>query len=239
MEKAVKFSRKYSRSGNILIEEFIEGDEVSIESLTFRGKTHVVQVTDKQTSNPPYCVELCHAQPSKFEGEMMDEIVRVVKLVMDSLRLDNCASHIELKIEKEEVKVIEVGPRLAGGYITSKLTPISTGVDIERGYLEIATGRRPEITHGFKKGCAIKFLTFGSGKKVKKIGNWREVSGLPGIIDAEVSLIEEKVLEVMKNGFDRYGYVIAEGKDRVEALENATRGVEFIKENVELSDWKK
>ena len=58
VEIAVKEALQYTKKGNVLIEEYIEGKEYSIESLHYAGKTHVIQYTEKITTPLPYNVEL-------------------------------------------------------------------------------------------------------------------------------------------------------------------------------------
>lgn len=55
-----------SRDHSVLIEQFIEGPEFSIEMIVWRGDIHVLTVTDKKTTGAPHFVELGHNQPSCF-----------------------------------------------------------------------------------------------------------------------------------------------------------------------------
>lgn len=60
IETAYEYSRRFSRSGDVLVEEYMRGPEVSVEVLIWDGEVHVITVTDKMTSGAPYFVEMGH-----------------------------------------------------------------------------------------------------------------------------------------------------------------------------------
>ena len=62
----VEETRKFTRSGDVIIEEFLEGSEYSIETITSKGKTTVVQYTEKFITPFPYTVEMSHLQPAEL-----------------------------------------------------------------------------------------------------------------------------------------------------------------------------
>ena len=66
LNEVYKYSRQYSHSGEIIVEEFMEGPEVSVETLAVDGLIHVIQITDKLTTGAPYFVEMGHSQPSQL-----------------------------------------------------------------------------------------------------------------------------------------------------------------------------
>ena len=61
MVDSYNYSRKYSRGGNVIIEEFLEGKEVSVEVMVIEGNVHILQITYKLTTGSfPYFVEMGH-----------------------------------------------------------------------------------------------------------------------------------------------------------------------------------
>ncbi len=69
MVDSYNYSRKYSRGGNVIIEEFLEGKEVSVEVMVIEGNVHILQITDKLTTIAPYFVEMGHSQPSNLRRD--------------------------------------------------------------------------------------------------------------------------------------------------------------------------
>ena len=80
--------------------------------------------------------------------------------VVDTLELDNCALHPEFKINERGIFLLEIGPRLGGDYITSHLVPLSTGIDIEKLLIQIATRTTVEIGEKENKASIIKYFEF-------------------------------------------------------------------------------
>ena len=66
LHTAYDYTIHYSRGGEIVVEEFMEGPEVSVETLAVDGDVHVIQITDKLTTGAPYFVEMGHSQPSQL-----------------------------------------------------------------------------------------------------------------------------------------------------------------------------
>ncbi len=148
LKSAIEEALSYSRLETVLVEEFIEGQEYSIESLHFEGKTEVIQFTEKKTTEFPYNVELGHKQPAILSEWQKEEIRKIISKISQCLNFENCPSHTELKINERGIFVIETSPRLGGDYITSHLVPLSTGINIEDQLLRISLGEAPDIVKG-------------------------------------------------------------------------------------------
>ena len=131
LEVAFNEAMQYTKLDSVLVEEFIEGQEYSIESLHFDGKSEVIQFTEKKTTPFPYNVELGHLQPANISDEHRQQIRKIIADIAIALDFENCPSHTELKINERGIFIIETSPRLGGDYITSKLTPLSTGINLE------------------------------------------------------------------------------------------------------------
>ena len=110
-----------SRDNSVLIEQFIEGPEFSVEIIVWEGKVNVLTVTDKKTTEAPHFVELGHNQPSCFPEETValikDAAVRGVK----ALGVDKCACHAEVKVQDGKAYLMEIGARLGGDFISTDI----------------------------------------------------------------------------------------------------------------------
>jgi len=149
IESYSNITKSFSSTGDVLIEEFMEGHEVSVESVTQNRITTVIQITDKVITPYPTAVEMAHIQPSCLDEKTQTQIKELVKRAVASLGLDNCASHAEVKITKQGPKMVELGARLGGDYITSHLVPLSSGVNIEADTIQITMGKKPGLLNKF------------------------------------------------------------------------------------------
>ena len=216
-----EYSKSNSRNGVVMVEEFMEGEEVSVESMTVNGETTVVTITDKLTTPPPYFVELGHAEPSRHPAKLQEQIREITKQAVAAIRLQNGPSHTEVKLTKNGPKIVELAARLGGDFITSRLVPMSTGVDMVGNSVILATGGQVELAKKWDKGAAIRFISGESGT-IKQITVPKEVYGFPGIEEIVLYNKAGDTSNGTKSSNDRLGHVIATGKDAKEAFERAT-----------------
>ena len=222
-----EYSKSNSRNGVVMVEEFMEGEEVSVEAMTVNGETTVVTITDKLTTPPPYFVELGHTEPSRHPAKLQEQIREITKQAVAAIRLQNGPSHTEVKLTKDGPKIVELAARLGGDFITSRLVPMSTGVDMVGNSVILATGGQVELAKKWDKGAAIRFISGESGT-IKQITVPKEVYGLPGIEEIVLYKKAGDTSNGTKSSNDRLGHVIATGKDAKEAFERATDVMEKI-----------
>lgn len=149
------------KGGGVLAEEFVGGKEYSVEALSFHGAHRIVQITEKISSGPPNCVELGHSQPAALSSALRG---RVIAAVRELLTLTGCrhgASHTELKIDGDEIYLIELNARPGGDHIAHPLTYLSTGCDYLGELVRISMGLPPSDDADCpQKQCAgVRFVT--------------------------------------------------------------------------------
>jgi carbamoyl-phosphate synthase large subunit len=207
-----------SKLDTVLVEEFIEGPEYSIEGLHYNGKSEVIQFTEKKTTEFPYNVELGHKQPANLTEEQKNSIREIVSKIGEALNFVNCPSHTELKINERGIFVIETSPRLGGDYITSTLVPLSTGINMEDQLLHIALGEKVDTQTGrVDKASGVHFFCLPEGK-VKKIDAkaLEDIKHWPGIYSLNFKLKEGDEVHQITSSLNRYGEFIVEAMNRVE-----------------------
>jgi len=158
---AVAFAREPSFEKKVLIEEFAEGREYSIEYISYEGCHHFLACTEKFTTGAPMFVETGHLQPAKhMDEESLSEIQTLIPRVLDSLGVRFGASHTELKIDSSgNIKLIECGARMGGDCIGSDLVYLSRGIDFVQAVIDVSCGKAPELeATREEKISAIRFI---------------------------------------------------------------------------------
>ena len=210
LEAAVRFAQEVSMSGEALVEEFIEGREISVETISCRGTHHTLQITDKVTSEAPHFVELAHHQPSDLPDDMQARIYTITRHALDALGLTNGASHAEYKITKEgRVVVMEIGGRMGGDFIGSDLVRLSTGYDFLQGVIEVALG---ETIYPNPKRLACSGVYFLSAETPEVLPYITHADDYKEIVAAEQTSDELKPLTCSA---DRSGYFIYRADQRM------------------------
>lgn len=231
LQKTIEETLQFCKDNRFLIEEFIEGDEISTEVLVQNGKVHLLQITDKILTPPPYNVELGHIQPSKFEY-LKSQIEELIQVIVDKSGLNNCALHPEIKISGDKITIIEIGPRLGGDFITSHLVTLSTGINIEDQLINIAVGK--PIYYKFeKKASLIYFLNFPVGKKVIRTISEDEMKGkFPVIVKFSLNLNVGEEIRQITNSLNRYGQFILVGENVQSLLTQKEEIVKFLEKTI-------
>lgn len=132
---------------NALIEEFVDGQEYSIECISYEGKHHFLAMTLKYTTGSPHYIETGHLEPAPVPKNVQAQAQKIVFHALDSLKVKYGASHSELKIDPDgNIKIIEIGARMGGDFIGSTLVQHSTGIDFVKAVIQIALGEKPDLT---------------------------------------------------------------------------------------------
>lgn len=228
---AYKYSKNYSRNGDIVVEEYMSGKEVSVETLSINGITHVIQITDKITTGAPYFVEMGHTQPTSFDEIMVKRIKKIAVDAVNAIGIKDGPAHTEIMVTENGPKIVELGARLGGDCITSHLVPLSTGVNMVRCCINIALGEEADISPKFQKGSAIRYFPQQEGIIVK-INGEKEALSVSGIKQISFTKGIGDTLSKIKNSGERLGFVIAQGEDKDSAVKSCEKAIEKI--NVEL-----
>lgn len=200
---AVAEAQSASFKGEAMIEEYIEGREISVEFISYKGEHFPLQITDKVTTGDPHFVELEHHQPSTLSEQMYEKIYLITKKALDALNVTNGASHSEYKItENEQIYVIEIGARMGGDFIGSDLVQLSTGYDYLKGVIEVALGdfKQPVLTS--KAHSGVYFVSAETHKVIDFISNSNQKQE---VIRMEII---DSVLHPVICSADRSGYII-------------------------------
>ena len=232
IEKAFDYSKQSSRSGDLMVEEYMEGPEVSVETLSVDGVCHVIQITDKLTTEAPYFVEMGHSQPSRLSEETKNKIKEVAIAANHAIGIENGPSHTEIKVTNDGPKIVELGARLGGDNITTYLVPLSTGVNMVECCIKIALGEKPDLVEKYKKGSAIRYFELEYGK-IKKISGIQHAESVPGVQQVFVVHGVGEIMNGIKSSGNRAGFVIAQADTAEDAIKSCVEANKMIRIEVE------
>ena len=215
---AFSYSRSHSREGYVIIEEFLEGTEVSVEVIVLDGISHILAITDKLTTGAPYFVEMGHSQPSQLPEDIQNKIKDLTCRAIKAIGIQNGPAHVEMMITLQGPKMIELGARMGGDCITTHLVPLSTGVDMIKATIDIALGNKPNIEIEFNKGSAIRYFNTHEGeiKSIEGVAEALLIEGVQEIIFTKK--IGDKSTKI-KSSNDRIGFIITQNIDAQIAVE--------------------
>lgn len=174
LSEAIECAKEQGFEKKALVEEYVTGDEYSVEYISYHGKHTFLNLTKKYTTGAPHFIETGHIEPATVDEKMLNKIKKIVTHALDTLKIKNSASHTELKIsENGDIKLIEIGGRMGGDFIGSDMVYLSTGVDFVKAVIQLALGKEPEIQfNDVMRTAGVRFI-FGKRdievlEKIKK-----------------------------------------------------------------------
>jgi len=229
-------AREFQSQGGLLLEEWMEGDEVSVEGACWGREIRVVQVTDKLLFPGVFPVEAGHSQPSRLAEASVASIRATAEAAVRALELTDSAFHAELKMTRGGPKIVEIGARLGGDRIATHLTPLSTGVDLLKAAISIAVGQAPDLSPARACGAAVRYFHASRCGTIERVEGLDEVQTMPGLellysaSERDGPLRPGLVVGEIRSSLDRYGHAIFSGDDAAQAFaraEQAARTVRF------------
>ena len=234
LSKYLAESRSYASNGDVLIEEFLEGKEYSVETLTWHGVTTIIQYTEKIITPYPNTVEMGHIQPADLTENEKEGIKTVVISGINSLGIDNSAAHSEVMLTSAGPKIIEIGARLGGDFIGSYLTKASTGISMDKAAVQVALGIKPQLRFPIKKYSMVKYIELPFSKRVEKILELNNLYNVPGLVFLWVFVKEEDIIEKITHSGARPACFIVEEKSIESLTKLADRVSSLLIKNIIL-----
>ncbi|WP_296128074.1 ATP-grasp domain-containing protein [uncultured Anaerococcus sp.] len=232
LQEIYNYCKDNSYNGELMVEEYMEGPEVSVETISYNGECHILQITDKITTNAPYFVEMGHTEPSSLPKSTLEEIARVTKMANIAIGNNYGPSHTEIRITNEGPKIVELGARTAGENIATHLVPYSTGINMVECCINLALGNKIDIEKKFDKFSAIRYKKCDIGK-IKNISGIEQAEAIDGVKVVTIVHGVGEYSEPIKNSNHRVAFVISQADDRLSAVNACEKAIDLLKFEVE------
>ncbi|MGW3951156.1 ATP-grasp domain-containing protein [Streptomyces sp. NPDC004752] len=228
-------ARGQRREPAVLLEELMDGPEVSVETVSHAGAVHVVGVTDKSVGGAPAFIETGHMFPAALSAADTEAAEQTALAALKALGLtDGVVAHTEIKLSSAGPRVVEVNPRPAGNRITELVRHV-TGIDLAAAFVEVSLGREPDLRGGDTglHSAAIGFLIPETSGTLAALEG-AELGDAPGVLEVQLAEPGRQVKAAGSNN-EYLGHVMAgdtEGpgaRARVEALLDELRSALVIR----------
>ncbi|MFH0516149.1 ATP-grasp domain-containing protein [Streptomyces sp. M41] len=193
-----------------LVEEYIDGPEVSVEVLVYGGTPTVVALTRKELSPPPYFLEVGHQVPADLDGVLAECCARVATDALRAVGFDMGVAHVELRMAADGPRLIEINCRPAGDRITH-LVALSTGVDLCEELVRMHVGPWTPPPLAVRQAAAIAFLPAAPGD-VLRVRGADLARRVEGVTDVSVYVTEGDHSRPLPNNTARHAHAIAVGR---------------------------
>ena len=222
---AIAHAREQSRDGEVLIEELVPGDEVTVNAFLHDG-FHAVAVTDRERASA-FGVATAHLFPARAGTA---EAIVAARAACAALGIERGPVYVQVVLAPDGPRVMEVAARLGGGH-DAELCHAATGIDLATLAVHAALNERiapSELWRSRRQGAIVRFLIGPPGELVAVEGV-DEALAVPGVLDVQSYRHPGELLSALAVGADRVGFVLAEGVDRAAAEAAAERASELVR----------
>lgn len=205
--------RGLSVPDQILIETFVEGDEYSVE--LFDGE--VIGITRKYLGRPPYFVEVGHDFPASLSSTAANAMRSVSKRALAAVGLIWGPVHLELRLTASAPVIIEINPRLAGGFIP-ELVRLAQGIDLIDATIQRVVGQMPALQPRCQHHAAIRFLLSPHPGRFTGLSGTSRAAAMPGVVAVHAYKAPGQIVSCHGDFRDRVGHIIIQGDSVAQTL---------------------
>ena len=232
MDEAVRVALDASRSATLIVEEHVEGSEVTVNAFSAGGHFFPLTVTDRLTAPlPAFGVALTHVWPSALEPRQIGSAIEAAAAAAAAVGISEGPSYTQVLVGPEGARVGELAARLGGGH-DAELCRVALGVDLNGAALSAALGEEvpPSALAPVARvgGACVRFLVPPAGELREVIG-MEEAFAQEGIRGIRIYRRPGHRFGEFRRGADRAGAVLAVGASREEALERVARAEGMIR----------
>jgi biotin carboxylase len=234
ISEAYHSAKDASPSGELLIEQFMWGPELSIDAIIYNNEITFTGIADRIIEDLPYFIEKGHTMPSQMSADIIEEAKRVMTLGIRALGINHGFAKGDIKVTEDGVKIGELAARLSGGFMSAYTYPLSTGVDLMKAAIQISLGEEPDDLDVTLNKVSIERAIIAKPGIVNKITGIDEARQVPGINEIFISVNLGDTVKKPKSNVEKAGHVIATADTLAEAEAAVAKAKSLIE--IDISD---
>ena len=234
MAKAFLLARSHSPSERVMVEQYLEGPQVSTESIVLDGVCHTPGFSDRNYEflerYAPFFIENGGDLPSHLPSDIQQKVKDLVGRAASAMGVTNGTVKGDIVVHKGEPYVIELAARLSGGFFCTREIPLNTGVDFIGAAINVALGEpvtAEALTPRHQK-AVIQRYAFPAPGTVVSVDGAEDARKIPGIAEVVVTAKQGDVILPAGDKRPSAAMVLATGQTREMALKAANDALALI-----------
>jgi biotin carboxylase len=218
-----------ARSNLVLVEELVDGPELTVNAFSVDGRFQALTVTDRVVAEPPaFGVALAHVWPSALAPDTVARVAEVAEEAARAVGVTDGPTYTQVLVGPDGPHVGELAARLGGGH-DAELVEAATSVDLNGLAISAALGEDVGDVDPMElvRGACIRFLVPKPGV-LAAVEGLDEAEASDGVVWARSYREPGHVFGPLRRGGDRAGAVLTVGSSRKQAVARARRGARRI-----------
>jgi biotin carboxylase len=227
LDDAIAAARGFSATGDVIVEQFVEGRHLSVEAFLRAGRPEVFVVSERTTTGPPAMVTITHRTPAAIKAREHRAITRAVRKVAAALNLSDGPINVDVILAWDGTPyLIEMGSRL-GGNGMPQLVRLATGVDTVSAAVAHACGEPFDVTPRFRRAAMLHILHTGEAGTLERLEGVEHIEQSPEVVACELFVSAGSVVAPYVRAANKLGYVLL-AASRPEALDARLRNINEV-----------
>jgi isopentenyl diphosphate isomerase/L-lactate dehydrogenase-like FMN-dependent dehydrogenase/biotin carboxylase len=218
-----------SPSGKVIVEQYIDAAELSIDSLVYRGEIFITGVADRIIEYDPYFVETGHIMPTRMPDDIIQYALDTFRAGVRALGITHGAAKGDIKVSNNGCFIGEIAARLSGGFMSTHTYPYSTGVDLMANMIRVAFGLPPAGLEPRFRHFAIERSIIAPPGIIHSVEGLEEAAKMPFVKDIFFDGKKGQKVKSPTNNVEKIGHLIVAAPTYREALEASHRAVRAIR----------
>ncbi len=232
LREAAREALPFSRSNRIIIEEYMEGPEFSIDAIVYKGEITITGLADRHIVFPPYFIEMGHTMPSCLPDMEAEALLAVFKAGVRALGLADAgnigAAKGDIKLTPSGPMIGEIAARLSGGYMSGWTYPYSSDVNLIRAAVEIAGGGALPSLSAARDWTSAERAFISIPGVIRAVIGADAARAVPGVRDLFLRVKAGDAVCFPVNNVSKAGNVISAAPTRDEAIHAAETAVHAV-----------
>lgn len=224
LQRAFADTKGKSKDGRIIIESFMAGEEIHVDCLVHRGKITLLGIADKVRTPLPHRSDIRVTYPASLSASQSIAVEKLAKDSIEAIGIDSGTAHIEMLVEGDNARIVEVAARGAGFNVFGLILKEISGIDPVEACVKMALGQEPSLERT-REGAAILSFFRPKPGKLKRVSGISEAMANLAVLELTITAKAGDTINHYRCGDDRVGHVIISA-DSVENAENVLSKVE-------------
>ncbi|MCF3961002.1 ATP-grasp domain-containing protein [Streptomyces fuscigenes] len=195
--------------GTVLVEEAVEGPEFSWEALVRDGEVLFANTTAKETTPPPYFVELSHRCGHRFDDPATTARVdALTRGVLDAIGMRTGLVHLEFKVGARGPVLMETAVRTPGDYLPDAIG-LTFGFDLYEAVVKLSLGLPVDgLPSGGPAAWAATYFPTAAPGTIRRIGGIEETEAHPAVVRVRLRKGPGDTVRPLTSSSQRMGHVL-------------------------------
>lgn len=225
---AVLCAQNVSITNTVIVEEYMEGPELSLDAIIYNGHITVCGIADRHIYFPPHFVEMGHTMPTALPDDCINQVIDVFCKGIMALGITHGAAKGDIIVTKHGPKVGEIAARLSGGYMSGWTFPYSSGIEVTEAALQIAMGQSPGNLSSRMHMVSAERAFISIPGIINSIINFENIKSIENIQAVFLRVGKGMPVVFPRNNVEKCGNVISRAGTRGEAISSCQKAIKQI-----------